>query len=187
MSLKSISILSWDTWFSSRTRTGFSFVPSRNAWWILKSIVINPDGLAPPTGPFHINYSFKSFLEKISISRTKVLGAQVAAEKVTTLIHSAKVTDPSCFVPFIALALLGFWTVVSPISLQFYISAAWKLQQSVTEPNSVMNCVTLVGLKLAAQANVWMNLHGVWWKQQSSVSLHIYLLLINEGFSIKPF
>ena len=85
--------------------------------------------------------------------------ALTAIAKVTRMALSAEVIALTCFVPLFAKILLGFWTVVTPVSSIFQMDTDSKLYLPTIFPRLSKKALALVGLKLVARARLvaWGN------------------------------
>ena len=88
---------------------------------------------------FFFEYSFSCLLLSVSWDFCWL----TATTTVTSTPRSPDVTAPTCFAPLVATTLLGFWTVVTPVSSMFQISHASKWCRSRTSVSFLKKALTL--------------------------------------------
>ena len=97
-----------------------------------------------------MKWSLKFFRGKMSRGGTVFPVALTAAHIVISWPRSADVSAPVCFIPFGATMLLGFWTVVTPVSSTFHMSDGESECRSMTEASFSKNNLTLALLNAVA-------------------------------------
>lgn len=107
--------------------------------------------------------------------------AFIATVTVTRVPRSPEVKAPTCLIPFLVTILLGFCTVVTPVSSTLYISLATKWSLSKTFCKLSKNTLTYAALKLVALERL------VGWAHLIDNSLCLFINEVNQSSPTKPF
>lgn len=158
----STSRLRCETWLSNNNKIGCSIehrVNSRNFCTKSRkrSLVIKPDGLAPPQqgfGPLFKKCGWNRARGKIRYGGALKPAALTAKHIETSWPRSLDVICPTCFRPRRLMTRSGLCTVVRPVSSTFHMFCGLNVMFALTLSNRSKNEATLCRLKADARAKL---------------------------------